>query len=685
MRGLAASTLWSVPHAGSIAKRVLLGRPFRSDAHSGTLLPKRLALPVFASDAMSSVGYATQEIMLVLAIGGFALYQFTWWVALAVIAVMIVVVAAYRQNVRAYPGGGGDYQVARVNLGRTAGLTVAGALIVDYVLLVAVSVSAGVEHLTSAFNELRPYRIELVIGLILLIALLNLRGTRESARLLAVPVYGFVLGILIMGIWALVRTLRGDDLRAPSASYDLHSDGPSPTGLLLVLLVLRAFASGCTALTGTEAIANGVPAFRKPKAKNAATTLAMMGVLTVAMFTTVTALAMSTGVQVVNPADGYLTAADGTRIQGQDTVVAQVAEAVFGRSPLFYVIALATTVILVVAANTAFNGFPVLASILAKDRFLPRQLHARGDRLAFSNGIFVLTAAALVLVLSFDADVSRLIQLYIVGVFVAFTLGQLGMIKHWQRQLRTEREIGQRRRVRASRAVSAAGFVVTGAVLGIVLITKFVHGAYLVVIAMALLLLLMTGINRHYRHVAQELRPDPGETRVLPSRVHSIVLVSNLHRPVLRALAFARAMRSDELVALTVNVDEAETRKLQQDWEDLNVPVPLVIVESPYRDITKPVIDHIKRVRLAGPRDLVMVFIPEYVVGRWWEKLLHNRSAFRLKSRLLFMPNVMTTSVPWQLQSAKGLAPEEPPWQRPGSLRQGFDSAGRPLSQPGHE
>lgn len=670
-----------MPSAGSIAKRVLLGRPFRSDAISDTLLPKRLALPIFASDAMSSVAYASQEIMLVLAIGGLALVHFTWWAALGVVAVMVVVVASYRQNVRAYPSGGGDYEVATVNVGQNAGLTVASALAVDYVLTVAVSISAGVATLTSAFNSLRPYTLEIVIGFILLIALINLRGARESGRTFALPVYGFVIAILGMGVWGLVLQLRGDELVAASASFDVQSDEPSPTGLLLVFVVLRAFAAGCTALTGTEAIANGVPAFRKPKAKNAAATLTMMGAIAVAMFATITSLAMVTGVRVVDESTGSLIRPDGTQVTGQDTVVAQVAEAVFGRSIPFYIVTFLTTIILVLAANTAFNGFPVLGSILAKDRFLPRQLYARGDRLAFSNGILVLTGAAIVLVVAFNANVSSLIQLYIVGVFVSFTISQFGMIRHWKRHLRTERDPAARVKMRRSRAINTIGFLMTATVLIIVLITKFTHGAYLALIAMALLFLLMKGIRRHYQHVAEELRVAPDETKVLPSRVHSIVLVSNVHKPVLRALAFARATRPDTLIALTVSVDAAETRKLQEQWDRLDIPLPLVIVESPYRDITKPVIDYIKRVRLESPRDLVMVFVPEYVVGRWWEKLLHNRSAFRLKSRLLFMPNVMTTSVPWQLQSAKNLSPDEPVWARPGSLRQGFDSAGRPMSQ----
>lgn len=416
--------------AGAVLKRVLVGRPFRSDSLNETLLPKKLALPIFASDAMSSVGYATQEIMLVLAVGGVAFYAFSWYAAAAVVLVMVVVVASYRQNVQAYPSGGGDYEVATVNIGPNAGLTVASALAVDYVLTVAVSISSGADQLTSAFNELRPYKLEIVIALIVLIALINLRGVRESGRAFAIPVYGFVIGILGMGVWGLVRYLSGDEMRAPTSDYTVESHVAAPTGILLVFLLLRAFASGCTALTGTEAIANGVPAFKKPKSKNAAATLALMGGLAIAMFSTVTILANVTDVRVVDPREGVLLRPDGSIVDGQDTVVAQVAQAVFGKSAPFYFVAFMTMIILVLAANTAFNGFPVLGSILSQDRYLPRQLHTRGDRLAFSNGIIVLAGAALVLVIAFNADVTRLIQLYIIGVFVSFTVSQFGMIRH---------------------------------------------------------------------------------------------------------------------------------------------------------------------------------------------------------------------------------------------------------------
>lgn len=656
--------------ASSVLKRLIVGRPFRSDTLGDTLLPKKLALPIFASDAMSSVGYATQEIMLVVAVAGIAAFHFTWYAAAAVIMVMVVVVSAYRQNVRAYPSGGGDYEVASVNISKNAGLTVASALAVDYVLTVAVSISSGVDNLVSAIQPLRPYALWIAIGLILLITFVNLRGVRESGKAFAVPVYLFVFSILGMGIFAGIRYLSGDHLQAETAGYTVVSNSAAPTGLLLFFLLLRAFASGCTALTGTEAIANGVPAFKKPKSRNAATTLLLMGTIAVAMFSTVTILAMSTNVRIVGEGDGVLKRADGSIVQDQDTVIAQVARAVFGHSIAFYVVTFATMIILVLAANTAFNGFPVLASILAQDSYLPRQLHTRGDRLAFSNGILVLSGAALLLVIAFDADVTKLIQLYIVGVFVSFTLSQFGMVRHWNRHLRSERDKRARGRMRRARLINGFGFIFTATVLVIVVITKFTHGAWIAAVAMLLLFVMMKGIQRHYQKVGTELtvKQDDRE-RMLPSRVHSIVLVSKVHKPTLRALLFARATRPDTLTALTVNVDEMDTRALQEQWDKFDIPLPLTVVESPYREVTKPVLEYVRRIRRESPRDLIMVFIPEYIVGHWWEQLLHNQSALRLKARLLYLPNVMVTNVPWQLESSAATDIDEPNWSRPGQLR----------------
>jgi len=634
-------------------KRLMVGRALRSTQLHETELPKRVALPVFASDAMSSVAYATQEILLVLALAGTTYLHFTWYAGIAVALVLTVVVAAYRQNVHAYPSGGGDYEVANTNLGSGAGLTVAAALLVDYVLTVAVSTSAGVENLSStpAFSWMASHRVAVTLVFVATIVLMNLRGLRESGVAFAVPTYAFMVGILSMVAWGIIRIAGGADLQAPTAQYDIKPEMTNLSTLALVFLGLRAFASGCTALTGVEAISNGVPAFRKPKSRNAATTLALMGTIAVTMFMGVTFLAIHTGVHIVEP--GHESSLIGYTGTSQDTVIAQIAQTVFGSNTnfFFYYVQFVTALILVLAANTAFNGFPVLASILAQDRYMPRQMHNRGDRLVFSNGIVLLAAFAGLLIWTFHADSTKLIQLYIVGVFVSFTTSQLGMTRHWNRLLRdpatTDRQAVHRRRV-----ISVVACITTGTVLAIVLVTKFTHGAWIAIVAMALLWFLMRGIRRHYERVAAELVVDENEDMTLPSRSHAVVLVSKIHKPTLRAVNFARAMRPSVLEAVTVNVDPVETKALQEEWDRRGIPVPLKVLDSPFREITDPVVDYVKSIRRASPRDIVTVLIPEYVVGHWWEHLLHNQSALRLKGRLLFSPGVMVTSVPWQLQSS---------------------------------
>jgi amino acid transporter len=633
----------------SLLKRLLLGRPFRSDRLQHTLLPKRIALPVFASDALSSVAYAPDEILLTLSIAGASAFLFSPWIALAVVVVMLTVVASYRQNVHAYPSGGGDYEVATVNLGPRAGLAVASALLVDYVLTVAVSVSSGVANLGSVVPFVATHKVLIAVSAVVLLTAMNLRGLRESGTAFAIPTYGFVIVIGGMILTGLVRYfVLGDDLRAPSAGLEIQAEH-SVTGFALVFLLLRTFSSGCAALTGVEAISNGVPAFKAPKSRNAATTLLLLGSISVAMLVGIIWLARLTGLQFVeDPRTQILSGPEG---YVQKTVTTQLGETVFGGgSVLLYVVAGMTALILFLAANTAFNGFPVLGSILAQDRYLPRQLHTRGDRLAFSNGIVFLAVFAIVLIVGFQAEVTKLIQLYIVGVFVSFTLSQAGMIRHWNRHLRTERDPEARRRMFRSRAINAFGMAMTGTVLVIVLLTKFLLGAWIAIAAMAVIYLLMLAIRRHYDRIAAEL--EPTEVRgVLPARNHAIVLVSKLHQPTLRAIAYARATRPDTLTAVTVNVDEKDTRQLQQEWERRELPVPLTVVDSPYREITRPILNFVANTRRESPRDVVTVFIPEYVVGHWWENLLHNQSALRLKGRLLFEPGVMVTSVPWQLAS----------------------------------
>ncbi|MEU1126919.1 APC family permease [Streptomyces sp. NPDC005899] len=663
-----------------VPKRILIGRALRSDKLGETLLPKRIALPVFASDPLSSVAYAPGEVLLVLSIAGVSAYHFSPWIAVAVVVLMFTVVASYRQNVRAYPSGGGDYEVANTNLGPKAGLTVASALLVDYVLTVAVSISSGVENLGSAIPFVIEHKTLCAIGAIVLLTLMNLRGVKESGKLFAIPTYLFVAGVFAMILWGAFRGIvLGDAMHAPTSDYVIKPEHQGLAGFALVFLLLRAFSSGCAALTGVEAISNGVPAFRKPKSKNAATTLAAMGLLAVTMFCGIIGLAMATDVKMAeNPAkdllhNGAAVGADFT----QDPVISQVAAAVFGDGTFFFVfLAAATALVLFLAANTAYNGFPLLGSILAQDRYLPRQLHTRGDRLAFSNGIVLLAGAAILLVWIYGADSTRLIQLYIVGVFVSFTLSQTGMVRHWNRHLRSEADPAQRRHMIRSRAINTFGAFFTGLVLVVVLATKFTHGAWVALLGMVIFFGTMTAIRKHYDRVAEEIAAadTPSDDTIRPSRVHSIVLVSKLHRPTLRALAYAKLVRSDHLEALSISVDPAETKALRDDWERRGIDIPLKILDSPYREVTRPVIEYVKSLRKDRPRDVISVYIPEYVVGHWYEHLLHNQSALRLKGRLLFTPGVMVTSVPYQLESseaAKQRARRRADWIAPGSVRRG--------------
>lgn len=637
-----------------VVKRLIIGSPMRSELAGHSLLPKRLALPIFASDALSSVAYAVQEILLVLTLGGTAYLFLTPWIALAVVVLMTTVVASYRQLVRAYPTGGGDYEVATKNIGKPAGVIVASALLVDYVMTVAVSVSSGVDNIISAIPSLHPQRVVLALLFVAVLAAINLRGIREAGLTFAAPTYLFTAGVFIMVGTGFVRVFLGDAPVAESAQYGVTTQhGYGSMGVLaLSFFVLRAFASGCTALTGVEAIANGVPAFKAPKPKNAQRTLLMMGAIAVLMLMGITAMAVISKVHITDPTTNscLLTGVSDCANTPQRTVVAQVAAAVFGSHTDvgFFYIQATTALILVLAANTAFNGFPMLGAILARDKNLPGQLYNRGDRLAYSNGILMLAVAAGVLIFIYDADVTRLIQLYIIGVFTSFTLGQTGMVRHWNRTLRSERDPQERRRIARSRVINGFGASLSGVVLVIVIVTKFTKGAYLVLIAMPILYLLMRAINTHYTRVSNELISDDVGL-VLPARNHVIVLVSKVHKPTLRALAYARATRPDTLTALTVNIEDEETRRLLAEWERHDLPVRLTVLESPYREITRPIVDYIKDLRSDRPRDVVSVFIPEYVVGHWWEQLLHNQSALRLKGRLLFQPGVMVTSVPWQL------------------------------------
>lgn len=645
---------------GDVSKRILLGRKLRSSQLGETLLPKRIALPVFASDALSSVAYAPDEIFIMLAVAGASAYAWSWKIGIAVALVMLTVVTSYRQTVHAYPSGGGDYEVATVNLGRTAGITVASALLVDYVLTVAVSISSASQYAAGAIPSLVGHEAVAACAAVVLLTALNLRGVRESGTFFAVPTYLFMVSILGMCAYGLMQLLSGDLPEAESAGLQIQPqegwEGPL-TQVALFFLLARAFSSGCAALTGVEAISNGVPAFRRPKSKNAATTLLLLGLIAISMMMSVIVLANQMHIRYVDPHElERLTTAAGAALPAgyeQNPVISQIASGVFDHFPPgFYFVTTVTGVILVLAANTAFNGFPVLGSILAQDGLAPRSLGSRGDRLAYSNGIVFLAAMSMLLIWIFDAETTKLIQLYIVGVFVSFNLSQLGMIKHWTRHLRTERDPAERRRMFRARVINTFGLGMTAVVLVIVLLTKFLAGAWITILAMIFFFLIMQGIARHYDRVELELAADE-QDKVMPTRVHAIVLASKLHKPTLRALAFAKATRPNALEAIYVSTDDAATAKLMAEWDQRQIDVPLKVLHSPYREVTRPIVQYAQEIRRANPRGVVAVYIPEYVVGRWWEQLLHNQTALRLKGRLLFAPGVMVTSVPYQLRSSR--------------------------------
>lgn len=640
-------------------KRVLVGRPYGNDKLAHTLLPKRIALPIFASDALSSVAYAPDEILLTLALAGVASVAIAPWVGLAVVVVLLTVVASYRQNVHAYPSGGGDYEIANVNLGKSAGLTVASALMVDYVLTVAVSMSSAANYLATAVPGWHGTQATVAVIGVVLLALVNLRGIREAGSVFAVPTYIFMFCIFAMTAVGLFQAATGTLGKAPSSHFTIVPEAAfnqGMVGLAGAFLLLRAFSSGAAALTGVEAISNGVPNFKKPKSKNAATTLLLLGVIAAAMMTGILFLANATGVHIVaDPATEFLD--NGKALAAgyvQNPSISQIASTVFGAGSIpFFIVVAATGVILVFASNTAFNGFPILASILARDGYLPRQLRTRGDRLAFSNGVILLAIGALVLIISFNADVTKLIQLYIVGVFISFTASQFGMIRHWTRELRTVKDKGIRFRMMRSRVINTIGFSMTLTVLIIVLITKFEQGAWIALLAMAILFIVMWSIRSHYDNVAKELAVDEDSAlKALPARIHAVILVSHVRKPVIRALAFARASRPSTLEAITVDLDSAETEQTVADWDRLKIPVPLTVLASPYRETLTPLIKHIRAMRRDSPRDLIVVYIPEYVVGKWWEQLVHNQTALRIKTRLHFEPGVVVASVPWQLKSS---------------------------------
>ena len=634
-----------------IAKRILIGEPLTSEELEGQLLPKKMALPIFASDALSSVAYAPQELLMILLIGGTAFLAFSPWVAAAVVALLIVVVLSYRQLIKAYPSGGGDYEVARTNLGEKAGVVVAAALLVDYVLTVAVSVASGVDNIISALPDLDPWRVELAVGFVVLIIVVNLRGVREASTAFAIPTYLFIGSVMIMIVTGLVRWMLGDAPIAESAQFAVQAEDLSQAAV--ILLILRAFSSGCSALTGVEAVSNGVPAFRNPKVRNAQTTLVLMGSIAILMFAGLTLLALVAGVHYSeNPC--HLIGFD-CESAVQPSLMAQVAAATFGGGSIpFFIVQAATAAVLLLAANTAFNGFPLLGSVLARDGYAPKALNTRGDRLVYSNGMIILGLVAAVVLIVFQARLTTLIQLYIIGVFVSFSLGQLGMVKHWRRELRllSRKAVADRRAAAVGLFINALGATFTIVVLVIVTITKFTHGAWLVFLAIPVLSFLMVGVHRYYRDVEHEITMDD-EAHFGSSGDVAIVLVGKLQKPVVKAIDYALAAKHDKTLAVHIAVTADDAREVQDDWEYHHMPVPLLVIESPYRQYAAPLAQFITEYRKTHGSSIVTVYLPQYIVGHWWESLLHNRRARRIAQQLMLVHGVQITLVPWLLDSSE--------------------------------
>jgi amino acid transporter len=608
-----------------MVKRLLLGSPLPTAASPHERLSRPAAIAAFGLDALSSIAYAPQEILFVLVLAGAMGMRLTVPVAVAIVLLLVIVTVSYRQTIFAYPGGGGSYVVARENLGTPFGLIAAAALMIDYLLVVAVSVTAGIGELASAFPPLQEYRIQACLACIALMMLANLRGVRESGTVFAVPTYAFVatLGLLIAA--GMVRWLGGTlpgDIGAAHAAHPL----PAVLEPVSLVLVLRAFAGGCTALTGIEAISNGVPAFRPPETRNAAATLVTLAAILAVLFLGVAFLAAQTGAV---PAE-------------ENSVISQVGEAVGGRGPLYYAVQLATTVILILAANTSFNGFPLLAAIMARDGYMPHQFLNRGDRLAYSNGIIVLGLLAAALVVGFQGSTHALIPLFAVGVFICFTLSQAGMARHWW----VERGDGWRRKL----AINGLGAATTGVATAVVASTKFTQGAWLVIILLPPLVWLLYQVCTHYRAVAAEMEPAGG---VLPPPVpvkHTVLVpVAGLNRAVAETVNHAMGLGT-HVIAVHVTDDLEAGERLQAAWREWGTSIPLEIVHSPYRSVVGRLVEYIDEIDRQHPDYAVMVVLPEAVTTRWWEGILHNQTALALKAALLFHPNIVVTDVPYHLR-----------------------------------
>ena len=616
-------------------KRLLFGRPLSSDRLEGERLNKKTALAVLSSDAISSVAYATEQTLLVLAVLGSAALSYVVPISAVIVGLLVLVAISYIQTVFAYPAGGGSYTVSKENLGVRFGLVAAASLLTDYILTVAVSISGGIAAITSAYPALVPHTVALGIAAIFLLMLVNLRGVRESGIAFSVPTYIFIAIMLALIGTGTYRALGGHEIavsagpvRVDPVSAAQHGPG-SMAGFALTFLILRAFAEGCVAMTGTEAISNGVGAFRNPGSKNAATTLGWMAAILATFFLGTSYLAQHFHVMPV----------------AGETVLSQLGRHIFGGGALYYTLQYATFAVLVLAANTAFADFPRLSSILARDRYMPRQFAARGDRLAFSNGIVALALVAMLLVWLFRGNTSALIPLYAIGVFVCFTLSQAGMVVHWFR-LKTK---GWHWKA----LLNGLGAVATALVSIIQVVTKFTMGAWIVVLIIPLIILLLQKIHKHYESFDREIKY-AGHAPLMFMHHTVVVAVNGITKPVAGALVYATTI-SEDVRAAYVEVDQDAARELSSRWEEWDIGVDLVVLPSPYRSVIRPLVDYVKSLTHGGQADLVTVIVPEIVPHKWWEHLLHNKTALYIRTAFLFKPNVVVTAVPYRLGNAARL------------------------------
>ena len=595
-------------------KKIILGPPLASAEIHEQRLSKKVALAIFSSDALSSVAYASEEILLVLVTAGMVAVQFSLPVSFAIGILLLILISSYSETIRAYPSGGGAYIVAKENLGKFPGLIAGAALMTDYILTAAVSIASGVAAITSAFPALFPYRIALCIFFLILVTIANLRGVKESGVIFSIPTYLFVMSFTILLTVGFYRYFFAPPPAVLSAEHF-----PPATNALSYFLILRAFSSGCAALTGVEAISNGVPAFRAPESRNANITLVWMGFILLTLFIGITELAR---LYHVLPKE-------------HETVVSQIARHVFNGGVFYYVIQTATALILLLAANTAFAGFPRLASLLAQDAYLPRQLSSMGDRLAFSNGIMLLGVASALLIVLFNANVHSLIPLYAVGVFISFTLSQSGMVVHWLKL----RGKGWMHKT----LINGTGAMATFIALLVIGSTKFTHGAWMVCVFIPLMVLMFIAIHRHYLEIVDQLHPQLGD--LLPPKLHRVLIpISTFHKGTAKSISYALSI-SEDVRAIYIALDPERTKRIRDIWSHWCIDIPLVILESPYRSIIRPLLDYIDKLQQEEPDQLITVILPEFVAAKWWQQFLHNQTALLIRGILHFKKGVTVTSV----------------------------------------